>query len=121
MFKNLHFIAENALFWLQQYKRPIHIIIYKDLISKTQTELSSLMHFMGYSFHNGSLHRHCCVLEHPFNKNIKCKSSVIDPYKEMLLSDDAELKRKVTEVIEEVQQILDTRWLGIYQIKRGRY
>ena len=63
--------------------------------------------------------RHCCVLDHPFNKDIKRKPAVIDQYKEMLLEEDEVLKSMTSHNVSEVQQILDDHWPGIYKIKRG--
>ena len=77
------------------------------------------MSYMGYTYDNSSIHRHCCVLEHPFNKNLKRQSSVIDPYKERLLEEDNRLKKQCLDAVREIQQIMDSRWPGVYQIKRG--
>lgn len=77
------------------------------------------MNFFGYNFDEPSLHRHCCVLDHPFNKDIKRKPAVIDQYKEMLIEKDELLRNMSSQIITEVQQVLDNRWPGIYKIKRG--
>ena len=109
----------HAIFWLQKYEKSLHIIIYKDITSDVRNQLSDLMNFFGYTFDGPSLHRHCCVLDHPFNKDIKRKPAVIDQYKEMLLEEDEVLKSMTSQYVSEVQQILDDRWPGIYNIKRG--
>ena len=77
------------------------------------------MNFFGYNFDEPSLHRHSCVLDHPFNKDIKRKPAVIDQYKEMLIEKDELFRNMSSQIITEVQQVLDNRWPGIYKIKRG--
>jgi len=109
----------HARYWLQQYEKAIHIIIYKDFVSDTPNQLSDLMNFFGYIFDHTSLHRHCCVLEHPINKNIKRQPSAIEPYKEKLIEQDEGLKRQTAQAVQNIQNILDSRWPGIYVIKRG--
>ena len=110
---------KHAKFWLEKYDGILHIIIYKDFVTDTKQQLSALMNFFGYTFEKATLHRHCCVLDHPVNTNIKRIPSVIDPYKETLMERDSRLKKLSDEVTIDIQRILDDRWPSVYRIKRG--
>ena len=72
------------------------------LHADVRNRLSDMMYFFGYTFDGPSLHRHCCVLDHPFNKDIKRKSAVIDKYKELLLQEDVVLKSMTSQYVSEV-------------------
>ena len=72
------------------------------LHADVRNQLSDMMYFFGYTFDGPSLHRHCCVLDHPFNKDIKRKPAVIDKYKELLLQEDVVLKSMTSQYVSEV-------------------
>lgn len=73
--------VEHARFWIQEWNKPLRIIVYKNFVSDLRNQLPLMLQYFGYMFDQVNMHRHCCVLEHPVNTAIKREHSVIDEYK----------------------------------------
>ena len=109
----------HAKFWLETWKKPLHVIIYKDFTRDIQEDLVHMLDYFGFMVDSTNIERHCCVLSNPINKKIRRKHSAIDQYKEQLLQQNSQLTKLCDDAVNQVHVMLDKRWPGVYRIKRG--
>jgi len=70
----------HARLWLENWDRPIRIIIFNDFKTDVRNQLPALLQYFGYMFEKSNIHRHCCVAEHPLNRGLKRAAAPVDPF-----------------------------------------
>ncbi|KAF6026367.1 hypothetical protein EB796_015341 [Bugula neritina] len=110
---------KHAKYWLTEYTRPLHILIYNRVKENPMEEIEKMQAFLGYQF-DGANFRHCCVVKNPENKSLKRQPGPIDKYRNYALEQEAVIRRKYKDAVSKVHDMLDKKFPNTkYRITRG--
>ncbi|XP_067951373.1 uncharacterized protein [Watersipora subatra] len=110
----------HAQYWLQEYPKPVHVLIYTSVKSQTSKEIEEMQQFFGYRFNGVNFRRHCCIMQNTLNPTLKRQKSEVDEYKEVIYGNEQELQIRTNDTIRKVHAMLDERFPNKhYRVRRG--
>ncbi|XP_067930311.1 sialate:O-sulfotransferase 1-like isoform X2 [Watersipora subatra] len=110
----------HAKYWLVEFGKPLHILVYNDVRKNTAYEIESLQKFFGYRFDGPNIRRHCCVMADSMNPQLKRSKSDVDSYKEDIYEKDLEIVEQINSYIARVHKLLGSKYpKKFYRVNRG--
>ena len=55
LYENVKKWLHHAKYWLTEYKNPVHILIYNNVVQNTAKEIEETQKFLGYKFNGVNL------------------------------------------------------------------